>query len=220
MTQQADANKFKLLVFDWDGTLIDSEARIIESMHIASERGGLDAADDDDIRNVIGLELNQAIRQLYGDLASDLIEQVADVYREHYVYQSEITTPLFLGVLETLTHLQGQGYEMAVATGKGRRGLDSAMEESGLQSYFTTTRCADETRSKPHPQMLKEILLELNLKPSDAVMIGDTHYDMNMAQAANIAAVAVSYGVQKKQSLMRHNPIACIDCITILPTIV
>ncbi|NOY70963.1 MAG: HAD-IA family hydrolase [Gammaproteobacteria bacterium] len=218
--QQANANKFKLLVFDWDGTLIDSEARIIESMQIASERRGLIAVGDDDIRHVIGLELNQAIRQLYGDIASDLIEQVADIYREHYVYQSKIATPLFSGALETLTHLQNQGYEMAVATGKGRRGLDSAMEESELQSYFTTTRCADETRSKPHPQMLEEILLELNVKPSDAVMIGDTHYDMKMAQAANIPAVAVSYGVQKKQNLMRHNPIACIDCITILPTIV
>ncbi|VAW87239.1 Similar to phosphoglycolate phosphatase, clustered with ribosomal large subunit pseudouridine synthase C [hydrothermal vent metagenome] len=217
---QAKTKKFKLLIFDWDGTLIDSEARIIESMQIASTQAGLTPAGDNDIRNIIGLELNQAIKQLYSDITDESIEKIANDYREHYMYQSKVPTPRFNGVLETLDLLKNKGYQMAVATGKGRQGLDRAMEEANLQSYFTITRCANETRSKPHPLMLEEILDELKLKPADAVMIGDTSYDMSMAQTANMAAVAVSYGVQKKDKLMQHNPLACIDNITTLPTIV
>jgi len=217
---QAQTKKFKLLIFDWDGTLIDSEARIIESMQMASTQAGLTPVDADAIRSIIGLELNQAIKQLYHDIPDNSIEKVADDYRKHYMYQSEVATPLFDGALETLTLLKDKGYEMAVATGKGRQGLNHAMAEANLQSYFTTTRCANETRSKPHPLMLEEILDELKLKPSEAVMIGDTSYDLSMAQAINMAAVAVSYGVQEKHKLMQHNPIACIDCITTLPTII
>lgn len=217
---QPETKKFKLLIFDWDGTLIDSEARIIESIQMASAQAGLTTADDDAIRNIIGLELTQAIKQLYNNITDELTEKIANDYRQHYVYQSDVATPLFDGVIETLILLKDKGYEMAVATGKGRQGLDHALEEANLQSYFTITRCANETRSKPHPLMLEEILGELKLKPTEAVMIGDTRYDMSMAQAAKMAAVAVSYGVQKKDKLMQHNPIACIDCITTLPTIV
>ncbi len=217
---QPETKKFKLLIFDWDGTLIDSEARIIESMQMASRQAGLTPADDDAIRSIIGLELGQAIKQLYHGIPDEGVDKVADDYREHYMHYSEVVTPLFDGVVETLTLLKNKGYEMAVATGKGRQGLNHAMEEANLHSYFTTTRCANETRSKPHPLMLEEILDELKLKSTDAVMIGDTRYDLSMAQAANMAAVAVSYGVQKKHELLQYNPIACIDCITALPTII
>ena len=204
---------YDLIVFDWDGTLIDSQARIINCMHAAIDAQQLATRSDDELKNVIGLGLREAMRGLFPDTAADLLEQLAQSYREHYLVHDKTPSPLFAGSMETLHRLQSEGYLLAIATGKGRQGLNQALKETGLDGFFHTTRCADETQSKPHPRMLLEIMEELNVTPAATLMVGDTEYDLQMAKRANAASVAVSYGVHERERLLSQAPHTCIDRI-------
>lgn len=206
--------KFRLLVFDWDGTLVDSEACIIEAMQLAIRDVNLGQCDADMIRNVIGLSLDGAIHDLFPEVDASIRKQLADKYREHYFSTSTSEVPLFNGVEETLEKLNHEDYFLAVATGKSRRGLDRSLSETGLGKYFHTTRCADETNSKPHPQMLLDIINFFGLKASQALMVGDSEYDLQMANNAGTQAVAVSYGVHDVQRLQQCAPLAVIHNIT------
>lgn len=208
---------FKLLVFDWDGTLMDSEARIVTSFNAAMVDVGAAPLPDAVVRGIIGLALPQAIQQLVPDADSALQWQLIERYRHHYVYESKIPAQLFPGAVDIIRELRQQGYLLAVATGKGRRGLDSVLAETGCADFFHATRCADETFSKPHPQMLLEIMDELDVKVGDTLMIGDTGYDMHMAQNAGTAALAVSYGSgfthAAPQRWLQYGALACIDSL-------
>ena len=204
---------FKLLVFDWDGTLMDSEARIVTSFTAAIADVGAVPPADAVIRDIIGLALPQAMQQLVPDTDSALQQRLMDRYRHHYLYASQIPSQLFPGAADTVYELRQQGYLLAVATGKGRHGLNRALEETGCTDLFHATRCADETFSKPHPQMLLELMDELDVTPRDTLMIGDTEYDMNMARNAGTAALAVSYGVHVSARLLQCGALACVDSI-------
>ncbi|EIJ43081.1 haloacid dehalogenase superfamily enzyme, subfamily IA [Beggiatoa alba B18LD] len=206
-----------LLVFDWDGTLVDSQARIIASFQAAIHDIGLDPIDDSAIRNIIGLSLERAIYQLIPQLSAEQYQQFKDHYRHYYFAEDTLPAPLFTGVTQTLQTLYDAGYWLAVATGKARRGLNIALEEYQLNRFFHTTRCADETYSKPHPQMLLEIMDELGVMPNETVMIGDTEYDLQMAHNAKTSAIAVSYGVHEKARLLACHPLHCLDSLTELP---
>jgi len=209
--------KFELLVFDWDGTLMDSEARIVACLQAAIDDLELPHKSVDELRNIIGLGLAEATEMLFPERAAEIQTPLIDRYRHHFLISNPTPSALFEGAREMLHELAGQGYLLAVATGKGRQGLNKVLEETGLGPVFHATRCADETISKPHPQMLLELMDHLGARPQDTLMIGDTEYDMEMAQNANTHALAVSYGVHHPSRLLRHRPLGCLDKISELP---
>lgn len=206
-------NRFKLLVFDWDGTLIDSIERIVTSLQYASRELGGVSLKSDKARRVIGLGLREAIEQLHPQFDEDESESYAACYRQHFLFDSKVPEPLFDGVEDMLQQLISDRYTLAIATGKSRTGLDRAIQNHKLDHYFTTTRCADESRSKPHPEMLNSILAELDTHAHDAVMIGDSEHDMLMAGNAGVDAIGISQGVEAAKSLLSYNPLACLDNI-------
>ncbi|MCU7840814.1 MAG: HAD-IA family hydrolase [Candidatus Thiodiazotropha sp. (ex Troendleina suluensis)] len=209
--------KFKLLVFDWDGTLMDSEARIIECVEAAIKDLEMPLPSQEAIRNIIGLGLREAVHALFPDSDDELHLGIASRYRVHFFSDCESPSQLFEGTREVISELSQLGYLLAVATGKGRKGLDYALETSGLGDYFHLTRCADETFSKPHPEMLHQILEETGVEPRQALMIGDTEYDLEMAVNAGVPALGMTYGVHAHERLLKHNPLACLDRITDIP---
>lgn len=203
----------KLVVFDWDGTLMDSAAQIVACMQAASADLQLDTRSIDAVKNIIGLGLREAVAALYPDADTELVSALADRYREHWLSGAQQSL-LFPGVETTLQLLKDEGYRLAVATGKGRHGLDKVLRETGLAHLFEATRCADETRSKPHPLMLQQLMTELQCAPAQTLMVGDTEYDMEMARNAQAHPVAVSYGVHEWPRLQRHAPLTCLDQIS------
>lgn len=207
------SKRYDLIVFDWDGTLVDSTQLIVDSIVAASIDVGLPPPEPSAARGIIGLGLPEALRTLFGDLSEAQRQQLTERYRYHYFAQDH-AVPLFEGVPEAIAALAEQGYMLAVATGKGRRGLNLSLERSGLQQYFLTTRCVDECSSKPHPQMLLEIMDELGVETHRTLMIGDTAYDLQMARSAKVDSVAVSYGAQPLESLLPYGPVAHFDNFT------
>lgn len=205
--------KFELLVFDWDGTLMDSEARIVACLQGAINDLGLPQREVSALRNIIGLGLAEAIETLYPGSTPTTHHHLVERYRHHFLVADPTPSALFEGAAETLRALADQGYLLAVATGKGRRGLDKVLQETGLAPLFHATRCADETCSKPHPQMLLELMDHLGAEPQATLMIGDTEYDMEMARNAATHALAVSYGVHHPERLLKHQPLGCLEQI-------
>jgi phosphoglycolate phosphatase len=206
--------RFKLLVFDWDGTLIDSIERIVTSLQYASREVCGIHLGEDKARSVIGLGLHEAIERLHPELDALAVESLADAYRQNFLYDSKVPELLFDGVEDMLKRLIADKYTLAIATGKSRIGLDRAMQKHKLGHYFATTRCAGESRSKPHPEMLNSILHQLDTQANDTVMIGDSAHDMLMAGNAGVNAIGVTHGVEDAESLMMYKPLACLDDIT------
>jgi phosphoglycolate phosphatase len=205
-----EMHRYALVVFDWDGTLVDSAAHIVGSIQAAA--GDLDLAvpSDRDARHIIGLGLIDAMEYLFPGLAGDRYALVADRYRHHYV-AGEGVVKLFEGVEDGLARLAARGHLLAVATGKSRRGLDRALNDTGLGRHFHATRCGDEGFPKPHPDMLEFLCDELGVERDGAVMVGDTTHDLHMAQAAGIDAVAVAYGAHDPETLRAACPTVCLD---------
>ena len=203
--------RFDLLVFDWDGTVMDSIARIVASLRAAITDLGWEPRSTFALRDVIGLGLREAVQRLYPHLETADYPRFVERYRYHFMVADPTPSELFPGAADTLRELQRQGYLLAVATGKGRQGLNKVLDETGLTGLFQSTRCADETTSKPHPQMLLEIMQELNVPAAATLMIGDTEYDMEMASNAGTSALAVDYGVHDRIRLARHAPLHCIS---------
>ena len=209
--------KYRLLVFDWDGTIMDSEAHIIAAVQAAASECEFDIPAAESVRRVIGLGLREAIQEVLPEFNEARYEAFVDRYRHHFLLKSTTAQAPFEGAIETLKELRELGYWLAVATGKGRQGLDRAFRELSLETVFHTSRCADETVSKPNPRMLQEILLDLALEPTQALMIGDTSYDMEMAASIGMDRLAVSYGAHEQEELDRHSPIGVIHDIRELP---
>lgn len=200
-----------LLIFDWDGTLSDSTSKIITCLQQAADSAGFPILDDDVICNIIGLGLPEAMQRLYPELDADEKEQIRLHYVEHFLAADQTPSPFFDGVIEGLECLRSRGFQMAVATGKSRRGLDRVLDRLGMKAYFQASRCADETASKPSPLMLQELLLEMKVAPEKAVMVGDTEYDMEMAKNASVHPIAVSYGAHHVDRLRPYQPLLCAD---------
>ncbi|MEE9444134.1 MAG: HAD-IA family hydrolase [Cocleimonas sp.] len=210
-------NKYSLLIFDWDGTLMDSQAQIVNCMQSAIAELEMEARSDQQITNIIGLGLDEAIMQLYPSLYPKMVKLTAQTYRDFYLYKDKTPSPLFDGVEPVISGLKKMGYDLAIATGKSRRGLEKGLAETGMGTYFPITRCADETRSKPHPQMLEEILTDHNTVASKALMIGDSEYDLQLANNAKVDGFAVSYGVHSLIRLLKQGPVGFVDKIEQLP---
>ena len=204
---------YSLIIFDWDGTLVDSVARIVASIRLAIEDVGLPALADDRLKDIIGLGLPEAMRALYPQVPTMTHDRLRERYAHYFVQSGNIPVHAFPGVEAALHKLSDQGLTLAVATGKSRKGLNRAMQDTGWTKYFAHSRCADETLSKPHPKMLEELLEEAAVQPEHALMIGDTEYDLEMAQRAGVDRVAVSYGVHELDRLQRFQPNLVIDHI-------
>lgn len=211
-------NHFPLLVFDWDGTLVDSIERIVTSLQFASKQTVDIDLSETQARDVIGLGLMEAITKLHPELDTrqhtDKLKDIADAYRQHYLYDNNVPAPLFGGVYELLNELREDGYTLAISTGKSRAGLEQSINKHQVADYFATTRCAGENRSKPHPEMLHEIIDELNFAVSQTLMIGDSEHDLKMAINANMQCIGVTHGVHDAATLNRHNPLTCLTDIT------
>jgi len=203
--------RFDLLVFDWDGTVMDSVARIVASLRAACDDLGWEPRTTSALRDVIGLGLREAAQKLYPQIETADYQRFIERYRHHFMVADPTPSGLFPGAADTLRELQRQGYLLAVATGKGRQGLNKVLDETGLTTLFHCTRCADETTSKPHPHMLLEIMQELAIPAAATLMIGDTEYDMEMASKAGTFALAVDYGVHDRARLARHAPLHCLS---------
>ena len=204
---------FDLVVFDWDGTLMDSESAIVSCMHEAIRELRFEPRSDGEIRGIIGLGLREAVHRLYPERRPTEHDRLADGYRSHFLSLSDTSQSLFPGVEETLEGLATAGVSLAVATGKSRRGLDKVLADTGLERYFLATRTADECHSKPHPQMLEEVMDLSGAEPDRTLMVGDSVHDIGMARNAGVAALAVSYGVQSRETLMAEGAFDCIDRI-------
>lgn len=204
--------RYDLIVFDWDGTLMDSTAIIAGSIQAACRDVGATVPDDAAARQVIGLGLTEALQQAVPDWPAARYDELAERYRFHFMAQDG-SIPLYAGVRETLADLQAADYWLAVATGKSRHGLNRVLDSSGLRPFFHATRTADETFSKPHPAMLLEILNQLGVEPERALMIGDTTHDLLLAQNAGVDAVAISHGAHPAAALEALQPLALLDDI-------
>ena len=198
-----------LIIFDWDGTLMDSIGLIVESMHIAGEAHGFRTTDQA-VKDIIGLSLMHGIEILYPQASEAQKLAIQQSYAEYYIPNSH-RTPFFMPIDEMLLTLKQQDKQLAVATGKKRKGLDRVLEASASHHYFTITRCADESGSKPDPQMLRDILDYTNQPISQAVFIGDSIYDIQMANRLGMTSIAVNYGTASSSELAAEQPTYQVD---------
>jgi len=204
---------YKLVIFDWDGTLMDSVDRIVSSMQSAAQTVGLAIPPDNDVKQIIGLSLTTALNTLFTSITAKQIEAMLVQYKYQYLEGDNTPTPLFANATNLLTQLKQHNKLLAVATGKGREGLNRVLKVSDTSTFFNTTRCAGEMPSKPDPQMLHSILDELNIAPHEAIMIGDTSHDLKMAQNAGVDSIGVTFGVHDREVLSRYQPKVVVDSL-------
>jgi phosphoglycolate phosphatase len=202
--------RFELLVFDWDGTLMDSAEAIIASIQASCLDLGLPVPARERAAHVIGLGLRDALSYAVPELPPSDYGKLVERYRHHYLARDP-GIELFPGMREMLVVLKQSGHLLGVATGKSRVGLERVLAATQLKPFFDASRCADETHSKPHPAMLQELMAELGVAPEATLMIGDTAHDLQMALSAGVPALAVSYGAHPREGLTAFNPLACID---------
>ena len=203
-----------LIIFDWDGTLMDSIGLIVESMHIAGEAHGFTTTDKA-VKNIIGLSLMTGIELLYPQASAEQQLLIQQNYADYYIANSH-RTPFFAPIESMLQTLQQQNRQLAVATGKKRKGLDRVLDASDSHHYFVMTRCADEAGSKPDPQMLTDILQYTEQQISDAVFIGDSIYDIQMANRLGMTSIAVNYGAASSDELAAQQPTYQVDTPQVL----
>jgi len=202
--------RYDLIVFDWDGTVMDSTAVIAGSIQAACRDLCLPEPSDETARHVIGLGLDQALRYAVPDVTDAQRPELVERYRHHFFAQ-ENAMPLFAGARETIAELHDAGYALAVATGKSRAGLERVMESSAMKHFFHGIRTADMTHSKPNPAMLLELMDELGCTAERTLMIGDTTHDLQMAQNAKVDALAVGHGAHPEEQLLELGPLALFD---------
>lgn len=200
-------NRFDLVVFDWDGTLIDSINWIVESLHFAASECGLPQPPARLARSVIGLSLERAMATLFPQAGASDIGPLMAAYQRYYNRQSLGPEALFAGVPALLDGLLGSGYKLAVATGKTRAGLDHAMSSTRAADWFHATRAAGETASKPDPLMLLQIMDELGAAPERTLMVGDSVHDLQMARNAGVAAAGVFCGANGRDEILAFEPL-------------
>jgi phosphoglycolate phosphatase len=208
-----DSSEVRMLIFDWDGTLMDSADQIVHCMQLAADECKVVIPTREAVEAIIGLGLPEALAILFPDLSDIRRHLIRTRYAWHFVEGTGGESRLFPGVPELLRDFKTKGYRMVIATGKSRLGLDRVLVKTGLTNFFHATRCADETLSKPHPKMLHELLALYKMEPHHAIMIGDTTYDMEMAQRIGMPRLAVSYGVHTVGELQRFEPLAVVGSI-------
>lgn len=202
--------KYQCIIFDWDGTLMDSAGKIVNTMQEAARRSDLVVPSTKEVENIIGISLAPAIKQLFQLECDEKAQNVVNHYKDIFVNSDQTPCPLFNGVEGLLDELH-RTVKLAVATGKARRGLERAWTNTNTKHYFIDSCCADEAQSKPSPDMLFQILERQKLSPKDCLMVGDTSYDMQMAQDAGMDRIGVSFGVHSVDVLSQFSPKAIIN---------
>ena len=206
--------KYRLIVFDWDGTLIDSAGTIVRCIQDAARDMGLEVPDRERASHVIGLGLHDSLRLAVPSLTAERYPDFAAHYRRHFLARQDAML-LFPGILNLLDRLSKDRL-LAIATGKSRKGLDRALESENLGRFFCGSRCADETNPKPHPAMLLELMEQFSINKAEALMIGDTSHDLEMARAAGVDALAVTYGAHPEEGLRACGPLGCFPDVSSL----
>lgn len=200
-----------LYIFDWDGTISDSAAKIVKCMQEAASGLNLEPRSAEQVKNIIGLGLPEAILTLYPELQAEVLDAYRASYSQYFSAADTTPSSFFPQVMDTLDRLKADSHHLSVATGKSRRGLNRVLGNLGLSDYFHYSRCADETASKPDPLMLQQLMDEADVKIEDCVMIGDTEWDMKMAENIGMSRIAVSYGAHSRERLLSFEPDLCID---------
>jgi phosphoglycolate phosphatase len=203
-------SRYELIVFDWDGTLMDSTGHIVSCMQQAIAELSLPPLDNKSVSHIIGLGLTEAVQALYPDIDSEILSQLAIGYKRVWL-ENPHHTPLFDNAEHLVALLNQQNYFVAVATGKSRQGLNKVLKSTQLGPLFHATRCADECHSKPHPQMIEELMTFLGVPPEQTLMIGDTEYDLQMAHNAGVDSLAISHGAHGIETLKACHPRAIVD---------
>ena len=203
-------NQKSLIIYDWDGTLMDSVGLIVDAMRYAAEKHGLTVTDDA-TKSIIGIALVDAFPMLFPN-DSDKYDELLATYSEYYVKHCD-NDKLFEGVKELISDLHAQGKTLAIATGKKQKGLQRVLPNSGIEAFFTTTKTADETAGKPNPLMLEQILVETGTRIENAVFIGDSIHDIRMANNIGMDSIAVSYGCEKADVLAKEQPTKLVTTI-------
>ncbi len=205
---------YSLIVFDWDGTLIDSAGTIAECIQQAARDLGLEPPSREQATHVIGLGLHDSLRIAVPGLPAARYAEFVERYRVHFRAR-ENEMPLFAGI-EPLLRQLSRSHRLAIATGKSRRGLERALETTALRGYFGASRCADETHPKPHPAMLLELMQECSSRREETLMVGDTSHDLEMARGAGVDALAVTYGAHAEPALRACGPRGCVPDVKAL----
>lgn len=214
--QEMAVKEYDLVIFDWDGTLMDSLSKIVKCMQQAARDAELAVLEALDIHEIIGLELGLAIQQLYPSASAEQVAFVRQRYSHHYVESDRQPCLFYPGVELMLQQLAEGGKTLSVATGKSRKGLDRVLAASSMKTVFDSSRCADETESKPSPAMVNELLQLHGVPPERAVMIGDTEFDMEMAQRAGVDRIGVAWGAHPVARLQAFGPVGCVESVEAL----
>ncbi len=209
-------SRYRLVVFDWDGTLLDSIAAIVSCTQATLEELGLPQADDDSIRSAFGWGISEMVESFCPGCSEATFDRVVAVYRRLWFERFASRPRLFDGVGGLLAGLVEEGRHLAIATAKSRGGLASDLERTGLDRFFEASRTADDAASKPSPDMLLGLLEELGVWAEEALMVGDAVHDLQMANNAGVAAVGVASGTTAREVLLENGPLECLDSVTAL----
>ena len=202
--------KYKLIIFDWDGTIVNSTGLIVSAIKEAAISKTININDEKKIYDIIGLGLDQAFSKLFANLSRHEIIELQHLYKEAYLKKVN-SISLFDGISTGINDLHRRGYKLAIATGMSRRGLNRALKQSGLESFFAVTKTVDECFSKPHPQMIEEILEFYMVESHEAILVGDSSYDLEMAMNAGVDSIGVTYGSHASEELIQYKPKVLVD---------
>ncbi|MDX1693881.1 MAG: HAD-IA family hydrolase [Ketobacteraceae bacterium] len=205
------STRYKMIIFDWDGTLMDSLSRIVSCMQAAGRDLDLPSRSEKQVHDIIGLGLEEAISQLYPRLPATQVAHMRARYAHHYLREDHSPSRFYEGVLPMLDNLRERPVWLSVATGKSRKGLDRVMQAASSGHYFHSSRCSDETESKPSPRMVLELLDLHGVSASDAIVVGDTEFDMAMAENAGVDRIGVGWGAHQLHRLEKYQPKACFN---------
>ena len=204
---------YKLIIFDWDGTLMDSVTKIVTSMQATAKTLGYIPPSFEQGKNIIGLSLGTGIRKIFPECTNDQYVAIEKEYKHQFIEVNNTETPMFENAIELLTRLKDKNKFIAIATGKARPGLEKVLAMSQSEHFFDSTRSASDCKSKPHPEMILSLLNEFDVKANEAVMIGDTSFDMEMALRANVDGIGITLGAHERSALMQYNPVAIFDSL-------
>ncbi|WOH38923.1 HAD-IA family hydrolase [Thalassotalea fonticola] len=213
-------NQYQLYIFDWDGTLMNSINKIVHSLQAAAQAVNLPIPDESASKGIIGASLTQASKILFPGIEQIKIDELIKHYKQQYLEINATPSPLYEDAEQLLLTLHAKEKLLAVATGKGRQGLERVLAVSNTKHLFHLTKSSDDAKSKPHPEMLEQILLELDVKPEHALMIGDSRYDLKMAEHAGVDSIGITHGAGCISSLTECNPKAIVHSIKELAALI
>ncbi len=209
-------SRFSHVIFDWDGTLMDSTGRIVSAMQSTARNLAMDVPSEEMVKSIIGLSMQAVLDKVFPKACEKTRTKILEEYRYQYVEGDTTPTPLFEGSLTLLNWLREQGVIVSVATGKARNGLDRVMNEVGLLNFFDSTICADEARSKPEPQMVEVLIAQSQRPKTEVIVIGDSVHDLRMAKNAGVAAIGVTSGANDLHTLQSLKPLAVLERVCLL----